>query len=195
MDRIACVLVALACAVSIGASAVSVAASVADDSTRGALVLPAAVATNESATRTAIPAGSRILRISVHGSFKREQPKQRVLRVTSTKKIDKVVTLLNALPARRLGLRCAADFGIWVRLAFYTSRVSPPSAVAEVDPQGCGEVEVTISGKSQPALEGGGLLIQRIDHVLGAKLNVRPIFHVTLPLCMLNVCTTRMSSL
>jgi hypothetical protein len=182
MGRIACVLVALACAVPIGASAVSVGASAADNSTREALVLPAVVAAaNESATRTAIPASARILRISVHGSLKGEQPKQRMLHVTSAKKIDKVVALLNALPAGRPGMtRCPVDFGIRVRLAFYTSRVSPPSALAEVDPQGCGSVQLTIGGKSQPALEGGGLLIRRIDHVLGVKLNVGPIFH-TIP--------------
>ncbi len=157
---------------------------------------PAAVATaNESATRTAIPAGSRILRISAHGSLKRQQPKQRVLYLTSAKKIDEVVELLNALPARRPGMtRCPLDFGIRVRLAFYTSRASPPSAVAEVDPQGCGIVELTIGGKSQPALEGGSLLIQRIDHMLGVKLNVGPILHGTPSCAMMNACTTRVDS-
>jgi hypothetical protein len=201
MARIACALAAMICSVPIGTSAVSAAVTADGDSTRGASPLAAAVGrtstANESSAQIAaasplmelfprvdvtprlasetIPAGSRILRISVHGSLKDEQPKQRVLHVTSAKKIDEVVALLNALPASQPGLRrCPIDFGIRVRLAFYTSRASPPLAVADVDPQGCGNVELTIRGRPQPALEGGSLLIQQIDHVLGVKLNTTP---------------------
>jgi hypothetical protein len=122
-----------------------------------------------------IPPGSRILRISVHGSLKGEQPTQRPLRVTSTKKIEKIVALLNALPAAQPGAKsCPADFGIDVRLAFYASRGAPPLAVAGIDPQGCGGVQLKIYGKRQPGLESGSSLIQQIDHVLGVKLDVSP---------------------
>ncbi len=163
MARAACALAALICSVPIGASAVSAAVAADDNGTRGA-----------SASET-IPTGARILRISVHGSLKREQATQRPLRVTSAKKIDEVVALLNALPADQPGARsCPADFGIRVRLAFYASRDTPPLAVAEVDPEGCGAVQLTIDGRQQPTLEGGSLLIQHIDHALGVKLNTRP---------------------
>jgi hypothetical protein len=125
-----------------------------------------------------IPPGSHILRISVHGSLKGEQPTQRALRVTSAKKIDEVVALLNALPADQPGFRsCPADFGIGVRLAFYTKRGAAPLAVAEVDPQGCGGVQLRIRGRPQPGLEGGSSLIQQIDDVLGVKLNTSPPRH------------------
>jgi hypothetical protein len=122
-----------------------------------------------------IPPGSRILRISVHGSLPGEQPTQRPLRVTSTKKIEEIVALLDALSAAQPGARsCPADFGIDVRLAFYASRGAPSLAVAGIDPQGCGGVQLRIAGKRQPGLASGGSLIQQIDHVLGVKLGVSP---------------------
>ncbi len=137
------------------------------------------------------PAGARILRISVHGSLKGEQPAQRPLRVTSTEKIARIVAALNALPAVQPGLRnCPADFGISVRLAFYATRDAPPSAVAEVDPEGCGWVQLTIGDARQPGLEGGSQLIQRIDRVLGVKLDTSPPRHPSTPSCAMKpVCT------
>jgi hypothetical protein len=140
-----------------------------------------------------IPPDSHLLRISVHGSLKDEQPTQRPLSVTSVKKINAIVALLNALPAAQPGLRgCPADFGIGVRLAFYARRGVAPLALAEVDPQGCGGVQLTIGGTQQPGLEGGSSLIQQINHVLGVKLDTIPAYHSSEPSCaMLRVCTTR----
>ncbi len=121
-----------------------------------------------------IPPGSHLLRISVHGSLRGERPKQRPFSVTSARKIDAIVALLNALPARQPGVRsCPADFGIRVRLAFYRRRGVAPLAVAAIDPQGCGGVALTIGGKAQPGLESGGLL-GKVEHVLGVKLDTRP---------------------
>lgn len=125
-----------------------------------------------------IPPGSRLLRISVNGSLKEEQPKQRPLVVTTARKIRAIVALLDALPAAQPGVRsCPADFGIRVRLAFYAGHGRRPLVLAVVDPHGCGGVQLTIGGTQQPALQGGGELIGRIDHVLGVKLHTRPVRH------------------
>jgi hypothetical protein len=122
----------------------------------------------------AIPPGSHLLRISVHGSLRGERPMQRPFSVTSAKKIDAIVALLNALPASQPGTRsCPADFGIRVRLAFYRRRGSEPLAVAAIDPQGCGGVALTIDGAAQPGLESGRALGQ-VERVLGVKLDTRP---------------------
>jgi hypothetical protein len=121
-----------------------------------------------------IPQGSHLLRVSVHGSLKGEQPTQRPLSVTSLKKINAIVALLNALPASQPGLRsCPIDRGIRVRLAFYARRGVAPLAVADVNPEGCGGVALTIGGTPQPELESGALLKQ-VDHLLGVKLNTDP---------------------
>jgi hypothetical protein len=172
MARIACMLTALVCAVSIALHPASAAAG---GSARGASVAGAGSSVRRSKT---IPPGSRILRISMHGSLEGEQPKQRPLLVTSAKKIDEVIALLGALPTTRPGIRsCPADFGIRVRLAFRTSHGTTPLALAEVDPQGCGGVQLTIGDTPQPELEGGSSLIRQIDHVLGVKLDVSPVSH------------------
>jgi hypothetical protein len=112
----------------------------------------------------------------VHGSLAGESPTQRPLLVTSVKKIHEVVALLDALPAAQPGIRsCPADFGIEVRLAFYTGHGTTLLALAEVDPQGCGGVRLAIGDKPQPGLEGGRSLIRQIDRVLGVELDVSPV--------------------
>jgi hypothetical protein len=115
----------------------------------------------------------------VHGSLEGERPTQRPLLVTSVRKIDEIVALLGALPAAQPGIRsCPADFGIEVRLAFYSGHgTTPPLALAEVDPEGCGGVRLTIGDKPQPGLEGGRSLIRQIDRVLGVELDVSPVSH------------------
>jgi hypothetical protein len=142
-----------------------------------------------------IPRGARVLRISVHSSIAANLPRQRPLRFTAIGKIEKVVALLNALPVVQPGLRsCPADFGVRVGLAFYTSHVKTPLAVAEVDPQGCGGVQLTIGATQQPALEGGSELIEKIDRVLGVRLDIRRARHSSEPSCStLQVCTTRVN--
>jgi hypothetical protein len=170
MARIACMLTALICAVPIALHPASAAAG---GSAGGALA--AGSASSERTSKT-IPRGARILRISVHGSLEGEQPTQRPLLVTSVRKIDEIVALLDALPAAQPGIRsCPADFGIEVRLAFRTAHGTTPLALAEVDPQGCGGVRLAIGDKPQPGLEGGRSLIRQIDRVLGVKLDVSPV--------------------
>ena len=121
-----------------------------------------------------IPPGAHLLRISVHSRIAANQPKQRRLTLTSSKRIDKIVALINALRAAQPGLRnCPADFGIDVRLAFYARRGVLALAVAKVDAEGCSGVALAIGGKAQPELEGWGL-IEGLDHVLGCELDVVP---------------------
>jgi hypothetical protein len=123
----------------------------------------------------AIPPGARLLWINVFSGIEGNQPRQRPLRIVSSKRIDAIVALLNALPAAQPGLRsCPADFGIRVRLRFYARRGTAPLAVAQIDPGGCGGVELTLDGTTQPQLETAGPLIAQIDRVLGRRIDVTP---------------------
>ncbi len=127
-----------------------------------------------------IPSGSHLVRISVHSSIKSSQPRQRPLTVGSSRRVDRVVALLNSLPVAQPGLRsCPADFGIVVRLAFAVRASARPLAVAEVDPAGCGLVQLTIGGRREPPLEAaptpsGSTLIDQIESALAVKLKVTP---------------------
>jgi hypothetical protein len=56
-----------------------------------------------------------------------------------------------------------------VRLAQYARHGAAPLAVATIDPQGCGEVQLTIGDQSQPSLEGGGSLIHHIEVVVDVE--------------------------
>lgn len=125
-----------------------------------------------------VPAGERVLRISVGSSIKANQPRQRPLTVTSAERIERIAALIDALPAEQPGsIVCPADFGIDVRLAFYRRREAPPLAVANDDPGGCGEVKLTIEGRAEAPLEDGAQLIARIDRVLGVRLDTSPPAH------------------
>ena len=132
-----------------------------------------------------IPAGARRLSVSVTSELKGNLAPQRPFSVASAKRIEGVVALLNSLPAAQPGTRaCADDPGIRVRLAFYAKGVVSPSAVATIDPYGCGGVQLTIGGRPQAPLGSEALpgtsttrepsLILRIDHVLGVKLKISP---------------------
>ncbi len=122
-----------------------------------------------------VPAGARLLHISVSSSIRANQPRQRPLTVTSATKIAKVTALINALPAGQPGsFACPVNFGVNVRLAFYRRRGGPPLAVANDDPGGCGDVRLTIDGSGQPPLGGGTKLLEGVDHVLGVRLDTAP---------------------
>jgi hypothetical protein len=132
----------------------------------------------------AIPPETRLVRVSVHSDIKANQPAQRPFTVVSSKKIRGVLALLNALPLQLAVSACPADFGIRVRLAFYAKRRAAPLGVAEIDPQGCGEVALAIGGRSQPPLASvplpgtsnapKGSLVERLDRLLGVKLKIKP---------------------
>jgi len=128
-----------------------------------------------------IPPGARLMRVSVFSAINRTR--QRPFDVRSVGRIDRIVALLNALPAAQPGARsCPSDPGIFVRLAFYARRGAAPLALAVIDPWGCGGVQLTLAGRHEPALESSPLpgpsppsrvsLIERVDHVLGVHLKV-----------------------
>jgi hypothetical protein len=60
------------------------------------------------------------------------------------------------------------DFGSVIRLAFYARRGSPPLAVADLDPSGCGGVRLAVHGKRWPAL--AGVSTKKLERVLGVTL-------------------------
>ncbi|HEY7934289.1 MAG TPA: hypothetical protein VID48_10750 [Solirubrobacteraceae bacterium] len=132
-----------------------------------------------------IPSGTHTLLVSVGGVIPANNPKQRPLTVSSSKKINGIVGLLNVLPAAQPGVfSCPVDFGVRVRLAFYARRGVAPLAIAIVDPDGCGGVSLTIGGQPQPPLGSKAhpgsstpsrtSLVQQIDHLLGVKLKIGP---------------------
>jgi len=132
-----------------------------------------------------IPAGARHLRVSVTSSLKGNLAPQRPFSVASAQRIERVVALLNSLPAAQPGvMSCPDDPGIRVRLAFNQPDTASPSAVATIDPYGCGGVQLTIGGRPQAPLGSEALpgtsttrepsLILRIDRVLGVKLKISP---------------------
>jgi hypothetical protein len=117
-----------------------------------------------------IPAGARRLVLSTWRAGRRVQGPRTV---TAAAPIRRVVRLLNGLPAEQPGAySCPADFGSQIRLIFYGGAGPTPLAAAHVDPGGCGLVSLTIRGRSQPALAGGGLtLVRRLSHALGFKID------------------------
>ena len=132
-----------------------------------------------------IPAGARHLSVSVTSSLKGNLAPQRPFSVASAQRIERVVALLNSLPAAQPSVRsCPNDPGIRVRLAFNQPDTTSPSAVATIDPYGCGSVQLTIGGRPQAPLGSDALpgasttrepsLILRIDRVLGVKLKISP---------------------
>lgn len=119
--------------------------------------------------------GAHILRIEVHSSIRRNQPKQPPLKVLSTRRIDEIVALLNALPAAQPGVfNCLVSFGVEVELALYAKHGAPLMAAAEIEVDGCGIVHLTIKGAAQPPLQGGLELLSRMDRALGTKLDTTP---------------------
>lgn len=133
-----------------------------------------------------VPLDAHLLRVSVlHTLGSTPRHAGHPFTLTATDKIDRIVALLNELPAAQPGTRnCPADFGVLMRIAFYPRPRSAASAVAEIDPGGCRGVSLTLGGITQPRLEGHALpgattpprlpLVTQLDRILGVKLNVAP---------------------
>ncbi len=122
------------------------------------------------------------LRVTV---VKGKRTTQGPLTFTRSSQLERVRSLINALPAAQPGAAaCPADFAIRVRLAFYSAHSARPAAVALVDPYGCEGVQLTIKGRSQPplasaAFPGSGRahvppLVTQVGRILGVKLAVAP---------------------
>lgn len=124
-----------------------------------------------------LPAGARLLVISVHRTGQRlvgvKSNRLALLRklpsrVSSVARIDKIITLLNELRVRQPGSSrlCPMQLAASVKLGFYASQRSSPLAVATVNTAGCGGVSLTIDGRAEPELEGGWRVIEEIGRAL-----------------------------
>ncbi len=77
------------------------------------------------------------------------------LRFSSAVKVRRAIALLNQLPLFQPGvISCPADFSNLIHLAF--SGRANQRATAVVDASGCLQVGLTIDGRRQPTLAGGG---------------------------------------
>ena len=122
-----------------------------------------------------IPAGARRVVISTtEGGKTVEGPAT----VTAHAEVAKAVSVLNALPAFQPGVySCPADFGWRIRLAFYRTAATSnaaPLAVAILDPNGCGLVQLALAGRRQPALSDGYTAAKRLSAALHFKLDTGP---------------------
>jgi hypothetical protein len=135
--------------------------------------------TPRPATTERIPAGARLLTISVHKTgptltgIKSKRPavlRRLPSRVTSIARIQKVVALLNELRVHQPGIRhCPMEPGANIQLSFYTSPSASPLAIADVNTAGCGGVSLTIDGMAEPELEGGWPLVEEISRTLETR--------------------------
>lgn len=98
--------------------------------------------------------------------------------VTSRATVAKLVSMMNRLPAWQPGVySCPADFGWRIRLAFYRTAATSsaaPLAVASVDPNGCGLVQLALAGRRQPPLSDGYTAATRLSAALHFKLDTGP---------------------
>ena len=77
--------------------------------------------------------------------------------ITDRAKVSALKALINGLTLFPPGMfNCPADFGDGLVLTFRADPGTPALAVATVDLAGCDGVNLTIGGKSQPALAGPG---------------------------------------
>ena len=105
-----------------------------------------------------VPAAAEAVTISMdlglnQGGKKPSKP----VTITSPAKVSALKALINGLTLFPPGMfNCPADFGDGLVLTFRAGPGTPALAVATVDLAGCGGVNLTIGGKSQPALAGPG---------------------------------------
>lgn len=125
-----------------------------------------------------IPTSVNRLRVTVRRA---NAVRQGPLTFMSRSKIEKVVAVLNELPRAQPGARaCPADPGVFVTLRFYVAGAARPTAVALIDPYGCGGVTLTLNGRRRPALASGPIpgesagtsLIDVLQRDLGIRLRV-----------------------
>ncbi len=124
-----------------------------------------------------VPSGARLLRISAVASIPQNRPAQGPVTISDRRRIERVVTLLNALPVVQwtgIARPCPADFGVAMRLAFYRQAGGEPIAVARDELGGCGGVQLVIDGRGEPLLEPEGELVAEVSKAIGRKLDFTP---------------------
>ena len=89
--------------------------------------------------------------------------------VSSAAKVAAVATLLDRLPLQNpepgAVYNCPAQFGV-INLSFYAAPTSSPVATALVPVGGCGDVEISVDGASQPARNGTFRLVGQIEALI-----------------------------
>jgi hypothetical protein len=103
--------------------------------------------------------------------------------LTSHAKIHAAAAVINSLPLFPPGAySCPADFGVTVRMQFYSGARVKPAAVAGLDVFGCQTVALTVGGRGYPALAGWAAFgptrsaTQRVERALGLHLDTQPPF-------------------
>jgi len=119
-----------------------------------------------------LPTDARVLRVTLVPSRLAGSGRGRRVTITSRRRIERVVELLDALPASQPTgpVACPRDDGEALRLAFYGAHGGSPLAVAQDELSGCGGVSLTIAGRSQHWLDSEGDLLAQVSAAIGVKL-------------------------
>jgi hypothetical protein len=105
-----------------------------------------------------VPAAAKAVTISMDPGLNQGGKKPpKPVTITDPAKVRALTALVNGLTPFPPGtFNCPADFGGNLTLTFRAGPGTPALAVATVDLSGCDGVDLTIGGKSQPALAGPG---------------------------------------
>jgi hypothetical protein len=118
-----------------------------------------------------VPSGTAQIDVAVtRTDFKTGHTSTTPQTVTKAATIQKVISLVDALPMDQLGaVPCPVDLGPDVTLKFLPASGSTPLAVATAQGEGCGLVSFTVESKAEPDLADGGTLVERLGRLLGFK--------------------------
>jgi hypothetical protein len=105
-----------------------------------------------------VPAAAKAVTVSMNLGLNQGGKKPpRPVTITDQAAVRKLTALINGLALFPPGIfNCPADFGGSLVLTFLAGPGTPPLAVATAQLSGCGGVDLTIGGKSEPALAGPG---------------------------------------
>jgi hypothetical protein len=119
-----------------------------------------------------VPASARLVTVSISPTELPDghrSPARRIV-VTDRAKVSRLIAAVNALPASQPGVTaCPLDDGSTLTLAFRLRRHGPEIAFVDAAASGCGSVDLTLHGHSQPALGGGFTLPAAVDRILGIR--------------------------
>jgi hypothetical protein len=88
--------------------------------------------------------------------------------ITSAAAVRRIASLIDGLPVSPPGTySCPMDTGRALRMTFRTTAGGPVLAVAAADLDGCGGVDLTVGGATQPGLSDGSSLAQQVLAIAG----------------------------
>lgn len=104
-----------------------------------------------------IPDSARVVTFSASTGMVAGAKHPSPVTITKAATVQRLESLVNGLPLLPPGLRsCPADLGRSIQLTFSATQGGTPLAVANIPSSGCQGVQVTVQGKAQPVLDGGG---------------------------------------